>query len=99
MYVKAIFNFMCMYVTDLASALGMLGECLWTVWQIYIRLQQVQQRDAEFRRLNRACITAFKQAINTFCEKSKVRNDIKFQALSKAQASPLKGLYFDGRKI
>lgn len=31
-------------------------------------------------------------------EKSKVRNDIKFQALSKAQASPLKGLYFDGRK-
>ncbi|GBM44646.1 hypothetical protein AVEN_214180-1 [Araneus ventricosus] len=31
-------------------------------------------------------------------EKAKVRKDLKFQALSEAQASPLKGLYFDGRK-
>ncbi|GBN66727.1 hypothetical protein AVEN_179966-1 [Araneus ventricosus] len=31
-------------------------------------------------------------------EKAKVRKDLKFQALSKAQALPLKGLYFDGRK-
>ncbi|GBM47205.1 hypothetical protein AVEN_271266-1 [Araneus ventricosus] len=31
-------------------------------------------------------------------EKTKVRKDLKFQALSEAQALPLKGLYFDGRK-
>ncbi|GBM17406.1 hypothetical protein AVEN_119448-1 [Araneus ventricosus] len=31
-------------------------------------------------------------------EKAKVRKDLKFQALRKAQALPLKGLYFDGRK-
>ncbi|GBN79383.1 hypothetical protein AVEN_17484-1 [Araneus ventricosus] len=31
-------------------------------------------------------------------EKAKVRKDLKFQALSEAQALPLKGLYFDGRK-
>ncbi|GBM86063.1 hypothetical protein AVEN_3891-1 [Araneus ventricosus] len=31
-------------------------------------------------------------------EKAKVRKDLRFQALSKAQALPLKGLYFDGRK-
>ncbi|GBN37398.1 hypothetical protein AVEN_62098-1 [Araneus ventricosus] len=31
-------------------------------------------------------------------EKAKVRNDLKFQALSEAQTLPLKGLYFDGRK-
>ncbi|GBM46712.1 hypothetical protein AVEN_79792-1 [Araneus ventricosus] len=30
--------------------------------------------------------------------KAKVRKDLKFQALSEAQALPLKGLYFDGRK-
>ncbi|GBL77421.1 hypothetical protein AVEN_41822-1 [Araneus ventricosus] len=31
-------------------------------------------------------------------EKANVRKDLKFQALSGAQALPLKGLYFDGRK-
>ncbi|GBN43745.1 hypothetical protein AVEN_58266-1 [Araneus ventricosus] len=31
-------------------------------------------------------------------EKSKVRKDLKFQALSEAQALTLKGLYFDSRK-
>ncbi|GBO31610.1 hypothetical protein AVEN_123557-1 [Araneus ventricosus] len=31
-------------------------------------------------------------------EKTKVRKDLKFQALSEAQALPLKGLYFDDRK-
>ncbi|GBM08988.1 hypothetical protein AVEN_94627-1, partial [Araneus ventricosus] len=31
-------------------------------------------------------------------EKAKVRKDLEFQALSEAQALPLKGLYFDGRK-
>ncbi|GBM86584.1 hypothetical protein AVEN_165886-1 [Araneus ventricosus] len=31
-------------------------------------------------------------------EKAKVRKDLKFQALSEAQALPLKGLYFNGRK-
>ncbi|GBM52561.1 hypothetical protein AVEN_138531-1 [Araneus ventricosus] len=31
-------------------------------------------------------------------ENSKVRKDLKFQDLSEAQALPLKGLYFDGRK-
>ncbi|GBM85376.1 hypothetical protein AVEN_205395-1 [Araneus ventricosus] len=31
-------------------------------------------------------------------EKAKVRKDLKFQALSEAQALTLKGLYFDGRK-
>ncbi|GBM39394.1 hypothetical protein AVEN_97015-1 [Araneus ventricosus] len=31
-------------------------------------------------------------------EKAKVRKDLRFQALSEAQALPLKGLYFDGRK-
>ncbi|GBN94938.1 hypothetical protein AVEN_130743-1 [Araneus ventricosus] len=31
-------------------------------------------------------------------EKTKVRKDLKFQALSEAQELPLKGLYFDGRK-
>ncbi|GBN14640.1 hypothetical protein AVEN_39550-1 [Araneus ventricosus] len=31
-------------------------------------------------------------------EKAKVRKDLKFQASSEAQALPLKGLYFDGRK-
>ncbi|GBM95596.1 hypothetical protein AVEN_122413-1 [Araneus ventricosus] len=31
-------------------------------------------------------------------EKAKVRKDLKSQALSEAQAIPLKGLYFDGRK-
>ncbi|GBM67381.1 hypothetical protein AVEN_216966-1 [Araneus ventricosus] len=31
-------------------------------------------------------------------EKAKVRKDLKFQALSEAQALPLKGLYFDSRK-
>ncbi|GBM46199.1 hypothetical protein AVEN_270211-1 [Araneus ventricosus] len=31
-------------------------------------------------------------------EKAKIRKDLKFQALSEAQALPLKGLYFDGRK-
>ncbi|GBN15695.1 hypothetical protein AVEN_104045-1 [Araneus ventricosus] len=31
-------------------------------------------------------------------EKAKVGKDLKFQALSEAQALPLKGLYFDGRK-
>ncbi|GBM34933.1 hypothetical protein AVEN_41475-1 [Araneus ventricosus] len=31
-------------------------------------------------------------------EKAKVRKDLKCQALSEAQALPLKGLYFDGRK-
>ncbi|GBN99409.1 hypothetical protein AVEN_228205-1 [Araneus ventricosus] len=31
-------------------------------------------------------------------EKAKVRKDLKFQALSEAQALPLKRLYFDGRK-
>ncbi|GBN55367.1 hypothetical protein AVEN_208338-1 [Araneus ventricosus] len=31
-------------------------------------------------------------------EKAKVRKDLKFQALSEAQALPLKGLYFEGRK-
>ncbi|GBM73787.1 hypothetical protein AVEN_122013-1 [Araneus ventricosus] len=31
-------------------------------------------------------------------EKAKVKKDLKFQALSEAQALPLKGLHFDGRK-
>ncbi|GBM82574.1 hypothetical protein AVEN_20798-1 [Araneus ventricosus] len=31
-------------------------------------------------------------------EKAKVRKGLKFQALREAQALPLKGLYFDGRK-
>ncbi|GBM49436.1 hypothetical protein AVEN_149708-1 [Araneus ventricosus] len=31
-------------------------------------------------------------------EKAKVRKDLRFQALSEAQALPLKELYFDGRK-
>ncbi|GBN71457.1 hypothetical protein AVEN_275073-1 [Araneus ventricosus] len=31
-------------------------------------------------------------------EKAKVRKDLEFQALSEAQALPLKGLYFDGRE-
>ncbi|GBN77896.1 hypothetical protein AVEN_200075-1 [Araneus ventricosus] len=31
-------------------------------------------------------------------EKDKVRKDLKLQVLSEAQALPLKGLYFDGRK-
>ncbi|GBN63643.1 hypothetical protein AVEN_201279-1, partial [Araneus ventricosus] len=31
-------------------------------------------------------------------KKAQVRKDLKFQALSEAQALPLKGLYFDDRK-
>ncbi len=57
-----------MYVTDLASA--------WRAWRMPKEITEPvgeTQRDtfaasAEFRRLNRASITAFRQAINTFCE-------------------------------